>query len=171
MEREANNLLDAAGYQLQWRDLSLGSSEAVLADIVVVELRGMCEPPHRPDLVTPLAVPSNLASTAISNGEVLPFSWVECETLSRFLAAPLSKAESKQDYLYGRAMGRVVAHELYHVLRKTRDHDTDGVAKSHFSANDVLAEHFSFDAPALAKLREPSDAASGGTEELEESGR
>jgi hypothetical protein len=170
MEREANALMDSAGYRLDWRDISEGSSDAVQAAIVVVELHGTCEPPRRPDLVPPLAAPSSIASTAVSNGEILPFSWLECDVLSRMLAAPLAKAESKQDYLYGRAMGRVIAHELYHILTKTRDHDEGGVAKSRFSTSDVLADHFTFDNPTLAKLREPV-AVDDTMDEFEDLGR
>ncbi|MBV8847334.1 MAG: hypothetical protein JO307_31375 [Bryobacterales bacterium] len=159
MQREANALMETAGYHIEWRSLPGGSSNAVEGPIVVVELRGNCESPDPSTPVAPLTAPSALASTAVSDGEVLPFSWVECDTLSRMLAAPLSKYENKQEFLYGRAMGRLIAHELYHILTKTRHHNNDGVAKPRFSAADVLAEHFSFDTPTLAKLREPAGAA------------
>jgi len=170
MQKEANALMETAGYHLEWRTLPGDNSIAVDAPIVVVELRGNCQSPTGSIPLAPLTRPSALASTAVSDGEVLPFSWVECDTLSRMLAAPLSKYENKQEFLYGRAMGRLIAHELYHILTKTRHHDTDGVAKPRFSAADVLTEHFSFDTPTLAKLREPV-ASSDSAEELEDETR
>jgi hypothetical protein len=103
---------------------------------------------------------------------VLPFSWVECETLSRMLAPALSKYGVPQDYLYGRAMGRLVAHELFHILTMSADHDDGGVAKSSFSVRDMLADRFTFEATALTKLESaaPDEDATGG-EILEEAGR
>jgi len=172
MKREANALMDTAGYSLDWRNLPHETVEPVDAPIVVVSMHGICQPPQRPDTLTPLVGPSSLASTAVSDGEVLPFSSLECETLSRMVAASLAKQESKQDFLYGRAMGRLIAHELYHILTKTRDHDNGGVGKSHFSAKDVLADHFEFDNTTLAKMREPvADDADSSEEAFEKLGR
>jgi hypothetical protein len=172
MEREAGALMDVAGYSLEWRVLPHASIDAVEAPIVVMELHGVCEAPERPDVAVPLPDSSRLASAAISNGEILPFGSVECNTLSRMLADALPKSGNKREFLYGRAMGRLVAHELYHILTKTRDHEDTGVGKSHFSVKDVLAEHFEFDSPTLAKLREPvGDAGDSEMDTIEEAGR
>lgn len=171
MKREANALMDSAGYSLEWRNLSGQAAEAVEAPIVVVELRGICQPLEHPAALPPLATPSSLASTAVSDGEVLPFSWLECETLSRMLAPVLPNDDRRTDFLYGRAMGRLVAHELYHILTKGRDHDGGGIGKSRFSAQDVLSEHFVFDTPALAKLREPVSGGVDSVDELDDASR
>jgi hypothetical protein len=63
---------------------------------------------------------------------------------------------ARRDFLYGRAMARVVAHELYHVLLKTADHAHAGIARSCFTAEDLLTEHFEFEGATLAKLRTES---------------
>jgi hypothetical protein len=171
MKREANTLMEAAGYDLEWRSLPHETAEPVEAPIVIVAMHGICQPPQRADVLPPLIAPSSLATTAVSEGEVLPFSSIECETLSRMLGAPLAKQE-KQDFLYGRAMGRLIAHELFHILTKTRDHDIGGVGKSHFSAKDVLADHFEFDTTTLVKFRAPVPEDDNITfEDGEESGR
>jgi hypothetical protein len=109
----------------------------------------------------------------VVNGDVLPFSWLECGTLSRMLAPALNGAGSRRDYLYGRAMGRLIAHELFHILTHTRGHDAGGVAKPYFSAQDILAEHFEFEASTLARFQEPAgaDVTEESGEGLEEAGR
>ncbi len=52
-------------------------------------------------------------------------------------------------------MGRLVAHELYHVLAQTRDHATEGIGKPCFSAADLISDRFEFEAVALARFRKP----------------
>jgi hypothetical protein len=59
-----------------------------------------------------------------------------------------------RDFLYGRALARVLAHEFYHVLVHTHKHTSKGVAKKAHSADDLLSDHFDFDAVALAQLRQ-----------------
>ena len=51
-----------------------------------------------------------------------------------------------------RAVARVAAHEIYHILAQTADHDESGVAKASFSANDLMIEGFSFKASSLHRL-------------------
>lgn len=173
MKREANALLEPAGYTLAWRRLPNAVGEVVDVPLVVLELRGTCQAPRRGDELAPLLNPSSLASTSVVNGDVLPFSWLECGTLSRMLAPALTATGSRRDYLYGRAMGRLIAHELFHILTHTRGHDAGGVAKPYFSAQDILAERFEFEASTLARFQEPAarDATAESAEGLEEAGR
>jgi hypothetical protein len=150
MKREAGALMETAGYHLSWRNLPNPGS-AVDAFVAVLELRGICQPPRPGKPLDPLLQPAPLASTAIVEGEVLPFSWVECDTLSRILA-PVLPEYDRPDYLYGRAMGRLLAHELFHILTTSADHDASGVAKSSFSAQDLLSDRFGFESTTLAKF-------------------
>ncbi len=48
--------------------------------------------------------------------------------------------------------GRIIAHELFHILADERGHEGQGVAKSHFTANDLLNAHFSFESGALERM-------------------
>ncbi len=41
--------------------------------------------------------------------------------------------------------GRVLAHELFHVFRKTVKHGREGVAKTSFSRRDLISDRFKFD--------------------------
>jgi hypothetical protein len=155
MKREATALMSSAGYQLRWPDKSKDSGESNL--VVVLELRGNCQIPDASALLPAVIAGARLASTAVVNGEVLPFSSVECETLSELLAPQLSQdSQADRNFLYGRAMGRVVAHELFHILTGEREHDHRGVAKASFDTNDLLSDRFEFEAVTLARLREAS---------------
>jgi hypothetical protein len=46
---------------------------------------------------------------------------------------------------YGRALGRVVAHELYHIFANTLHHGSDGVGKSAYTVQELLNDEFRFE--------------------------
>jgi hypothetical protein len=153
MRRELETLLSTAGYKVEWKVLGnpSGADQSVLA---VVELRGSCRAPAANTSVKPVENGASLASTAVEGDKVLPFTWINCETLTQLLAPRLAKAEpGRRDFLYGRAMGRVLAHELYHLLANKREHTGSGVGKASFSASDILGEHFSFEGSTLPRVR------------------
>jgi hypothetical protein len=159
MKREFTRAMLAAGYRVEWLN-SPSNTEA--STLVVVDLRDSCGFPARTSPPrTNAAESSELASTAVSYGVVLPFSWLNCGNLTRTLAPALSGENGeRRDFLYGRAMARVLAHELYHILANTTDHARDGVAKPCFTARDLVTEHFEFEQSTLAKLRaKPLDGA------------
>ena len=147
---EVSALMHSAGYRVEWRELGKSSGDAGVAVVVVVDLQGKCDLVSTDDAG---GSSSNLASTAVSDGRILPFSSVDCGTLTRMLAPALAgQNPGLQDYLYGRAMARIVAHELYHVLSKDHGHAQDGVAKPAFATSDLLANRFEFASPALDRL-------------------
>jgi hypothetical protein len=145
MKAELEALIRTTGYRVIWKSLANPSEEAHSV-IAVVELRGACKPPGPGANVKPVENGASLASTAVENGKILPFSWINCEALSEMLASSLAAVESGQrDFLYGRALGRVMAHELYHLLSNNLGHAVSGVGKASFGASDVLAERFTFE--------------------------
>ena len=72
-------------------------------------------------------------------------------------------------------MGRLLAHELYHMLANKRGHAESGVGKASFSASDVLGERFTLSVrrwPELtAGLRRARYTDAAGIEEADASGR
>jgi len=145
MKLELGHLMRTAGYRVEWSDAH-PSTDSVL---IVVRLRGACEVNE-----TLPAKPGPLASTAVADGRILPFSSVDCDSLTQLLAPQLaSQSLARRDFLYGRAMARVVAHEIYHILLDTSDHSREGVARACFTAADLLRENFEFEQNTLARLR------------------
>ena len=169
MSRELNALMDTAGSRVIWRGAADPPSGAGAENLVIVELRGVCMAQFATS-TKPLPWTVPLASSSVVDGKVLPFSWVDCTALNRFLA-PVASAELKteQDDLYGRSMARLLAHELYHVLAQTDNHAPAGIAKARFSAADLLADHLDFEAVALDRLRPFS--AIHGSDDPSEAGR
>ncbi|SPE41839.1 conserved exported hypothetical protein [Candidatus Sulfopaludibacter sp. SbA3] len=160
MKHELASLMLSAGYRVEWHTPQ-NKGDTTAGTLVVVELRGACSMPagsFGPDIAA--ADTRTLASTAVSDDTVLPFSTVNCAGLTRLLAPMLApEGGARRDFLYGRAMARLLAHEFYHILANTRDHDRDGIAKPHFTFTDLLTEQFEFEHTTLAKMqRQPVDS-------------
>jgi hypothetical protein len=51
-------------------------------------------------------------------------------------------------------MGRVLAHELYHIFTHTRKHGRHGIAKGVYTARELVSRTFRFDAAELASMRD-----------------
>ena len=165
MKREVGSLMSQAGYRVEWRSLDAPRGEEGDASMLaVLELNGNCGLAAGYGAAEkPLAANTSLATTSITDGQVMPFSSLNCRALTRNVSATLGQeAGARRDFLYGRAMARVVAHELYHVLMRSTEHARNGVARSCFSIADLLTERFEFEGATLARLRSRIDASSDG---------
>jgi hypothetical protein len=154
MKRELARLMRSAGYEIEWRG-PRDSNIDTGAFLAVVEFRGDCDASSGKSYAgsAPSGV-SDLASTFVSDGRVLPFSWVNCANLANILAPALAdQPGARADFIFGRAVARLLAHEFYHMLMQTRDHTRNGVSKPCFTLSDLLDERFEFEASALAQLQ------------------
>ena len=144
MKGELSSLLGGVGFRVSWWEPSDAPSTTD-GTLVVMDLRGVCQPPMGG--VTRFAEPegSALASTAVSDGQVLPFGWVDCATVNSYLADTIDVMASPQRIeVYGRALGRLLAHEIYHMLTHRLDHEQGGVAKARLSRADLTRQWFHF---------------------------
>ena len=154
MRSELTEVLNRAGFRLKWmsaRGPRTGPIEA--EELIVVDFLGTCDSRvGATQRSAPLRL--ELASTSVVGSQILPFSSLDCATLNSLMSASLAHVEpGRRDLIYGRAMGRVLAHEFYHVLVHTHKHTAKGIAKSAHSAEDLIADRFDFDPNALAQLR------------------
>ncbi len=154
LKTEMDTVLNQAGFRLKWwTRKSPGPIEA--EDLIVVDLRGSCDVPQKLTIHQRSLLPMELASTSTVGSDVLPFSSLDCSTFNELMNAPLWRADKDyREFLYGRALGRVLSHEFYHVLVRTHKHTSKGVAKKAHSATDLLSSTFTFDEIALQNLRQ-----------------
>ena len=163
MMRELSELMLTAGFRIEWADWKNPTVSPEDADLAVVELRGSCAAPSDSERYEE-SRDVRLASTLVSDGQVLPFSWIDCTALSRFLGPlVLRQPAIRRDYTYGRAMARLLGHELYHVLAQTVEHTGAGIAKVRFTPTDLVGEHFAYQDQALFKLHLPHSSESSRT--------
>jgi hypothetical protein len=174
MQKETESLMRTAGYSVEWRDAKARRSNEDAANLVFVDLNGVCAVPMNPipGAPDPDDNQPSLASTAVEDGMVLPFSRIDCVALTRALSAMFAhEPPSRRTYLYGRAMGRLLAHELYHVLAQTRDHAAAGIGKPCFTSVDLVTDRFEFESVALARLGHAITESGHGATPSEVSGR
>src|SRR5260370_35455724 len=134
MGREAVHILKESGVSLNWR---LGEpAQGVNGLLVVVKLAGRC------DMDGPSAIPERglLGWSHEVNGVVLPFSGLACDNIRGAVqSALLPGNQLRGNFLLGRAMGRVLAHELYHMVADTAGHGQDGVGQPTLSARGLTS--------------------------------
>jgi hypothetical protein len=156
MQGELSQIMSQAGYAIEWRDArATAQTYPDISNLAVVELRGICGLPAGPvQPVEPIEEHEALASTPVAEGRVLPFSTVNCAAVTHLLVPALAEeAAARRDFVYGRALARIMAHELYHVLTGRGDHDREGIAKAGFTVRDLVGERFDFEQTTLSKLR------------------
>ncbi len=134
MKTEAQALVKDSGVVLSWRPIDRLSSSEAFPRIVVVRLRGTCDM----SLPVPALSPGSdsLGATYILGGEASPFSNIECDRIRSSLGAQPGRG----DLAFGRALGRVLAHELHHVIDRTRRHTATGYTRKSLTAADLVAD-------------------------------
>jgi len=157
MQKELSGLMSGAGFTAQWEDLT--SYRDVSGYIVVVDLEGDCSVPFHTETV-PLQDGTPIGSTATSENHILPFVSLNCSALNALLAPYMAdQPASFREFVFGRALGRVLAHELYHVVSRSGAHLDSGVAKARFSAADLMKNQFEFSEVALDRIHASETAA------------
>lgn len=140
---ELDSIMTPLGLRIEWHDLHgprLGESAVELA---VVSFKGRCD---TAGLVRRAATPGALGWTHISDGSILPFSDVDCNGVRALLQSDLlSLPATGRDAAFGRALARVLAHELYHIFADTTHHGSCGIGKEAYSARDLLSDNFRFE--------------------------
>jgi hypothetical protein len=134
MGREAAHILKKSGVSLRWR---IGApAQSVDGLLVVVKLMGRCDM----DGSSAYLVPGPLGWSHESSGVVLPFSNLACDNIRGAVESALAAGNSvRGNYMLGRAMGRVLAHELYHIVADTSDHGNDGVTQATLTPRELTS--------------------------------
>lgn len=138
MKHELQSVMRSSGVELSWRRADELSASDSFPSVVVVTFHGSCE--MKP-LAPPLpSEPVALAYSHVSNGKVIPFADVECDRVRSSLVSEHTALGPGGDLLFGRALGRVLAHELHHIINQTRAHTHQGVSRKSLSARDLIAD-------------------------------
>jgi hypothetical protein len=154
MKQELGHLLQAVAIHVEWQDPAIDRSGPENNYSAVIHLRGSCRPAE-PSARFEHAVngPFTLASSAVSNGVILPFGDIDCSALNSFLGPVLwRERDQTREAIYGRALARLMAHELYHVIGQTHAHARSGVAEPAFTVAELLSDHFEFSESTLSEL-------------------
>lgn len=137
IERELQTIIEPSGLQLQWLRLPEQTGAVVDGQSIVVRFRGACEPALGPGRRLQPA-----AWAHVSDSKVLPFIEVDCDQVWSVIEADLASEPAFHRELYfGRALARVLAHELYHVLSNSMEHGS-GLTKARLDSRDLIGGRY-----------------------------
>ena len=168
IQQEVGAIMEPIGINFDWRNLSLANGSEVSVELAVITFKGTCSTAN---LVPHASHPGALGWTHVSDGIILPFSDVDCDRIRTFMQRELLYLDpGVRDELFGRAVGRVLAHELYHIFANTSQHGSCGVGKAAYSVQELLSNDFRFEDRESKALRmrarthpEPASAIVGGS--------
>jgi len=153
MKREFAGIIKDAPITVEWRTRAEAQREA-LANLMVVRFKGKCvlDPvPYLYDERGPMAF------TYSTDGVVQPFSEVACDKVITAVRSAMFGGDfAKADMLLGRALARVLAHEVVHMLSGSGDHGHEGVARKSLSGNQLIAPELRLAPEDLERLINPS---------------
>ena len=137
------NIMRPVGVRFEWRSLPNSEAGEVAAQLVMITFTGDC------DLSTMNPAPSKagvLGFTHAVAGVIIPFSDIDCDAVRGLIQRDLTlERPGRRELLFGRAIARVLAHELYHILANTAKHGHGGIGKSTYTANELVADDFLFE--------------------------
>jgi hypothetical protein len=136
MERESGSILKTTGLRLDWR-LRDDAPKSAYPNLVVMTFNGACK--FDP---TPQAYDESgpLANTKTTNHIIQSFGQVDCDHVVGTARSAMFGADyAHADMLVGRALGRVVVHEIVHMLTQSAEHGRDGVFRESLSGKQLIA--------------------------------
>lgn len=148
---ELSSIMAPMGLSFEWRPLTGVRGNEVAVELAVLSFKGKC------DVSSPTANsshPGALGWTHVSDGAILPFSDIDCDRIRAIVQKDiLSLPQGQREDSFGRALARVVAHELYHIFAKTSRHGSCGVGKAAYSVRELLSDEFQFEERESRALR------------------
>lgn len=158
MQREVKALVEPAGIRIDWRMRGEATGSETYSDLYVLKLRGQCHTDALPVLFSELGPYEEtavvLGAAATVEKEVQSFGLVECDAVRRSIAPRIAgQGMADRDAALGKALGRVLVHELFHMMSKSPHHGRRGLYKASFRNLDLLAERFELDEAEQKELR------------------
>lgn len=138
MQQQAADLLKSAGVELAWPGKLI--NPAGFQKVIQVRFQGSCRAGDFASLTAldsePFGTSSfRLAAAKLAGREVLPKAVVECDNVRRALHyVPFPNHATE----LGKALARVLTHELYHILGGTTHHEKEGLAKAIVKLEEIV---------------------------------
>jgi cytochrome c553 len=134
---EVASLMSPNGLRFEWKSLP-SNGQSAWTELAIVKFSGRCE-------VLPFATNSHsdrrLGWTHMSDGVVLPFAEVDCDAIQAYLLKDMALLLApSREKVFGRAIGRVVTHELLHIFAQTAAHSDHGVDHPTLTVSELMAD-------------------------------
>jgi hypothetical protein len=132
VRREVQRIWQTAGLDIQWRDRAT-ADERRADRVIAVHLTD--------DAVDGVRLPAGaLGGVPTVNGQMRPMIFVSPSAVERLVSTGGATRDSSAfALLYSRMVGRVVAHELGHLLLHSSEHRSSGLMRAMFVGRDVVS--------------------------------
>jgi hypothetical protein len=152
LHQEIQAIFKIDSARIVWRELGQMDTRESFDHLVVAHFTGNCEmlsqgaaePRHHP-----------LGFTHVSDGKVIPFLQIDCDTIAALLGpAKVVEPAARREALFGRALARVLGHEMYHIIGETQGHNKHGLAKPALTAQELISDWLGFEKEDLDLIEE-----------------
>jgi len=145
LRHELTNLLEPLGFDVDVMLRSELPAYPEFSELVVFEMRGSCSMKGVPLRIgETLDERGPLAMAYSSDGQILHFGAVECDRVRECLQRVTGPGSpEKHQAAFGKALGIVMAHELYHMIAGVKAHTKGGLTKKSLSARELLSGELS----------------------------
>ena len=123
--------------------------EETYNDVVLVKLKGTCRMQNFAALMDERGP---FAWTHTVDGKILPFSEVACGHIARSIQQAMGDRVVDGERMLGRAIARVMAHEIVHMVGKSASHSQAGVFRHALSGSQLIADKLELDPEDVARL-------------------
>lgn len=138
MKAELGRVVSNTSLALRWQDATTqtGKVDGRLFNVVLI---GECVA----DYPEP-AGDGPLGWTSIVDGRVLPYIAIDCSRIRSVLAPEWARLDSnaQREVYLGKAMARVLAHELVHAFTRTRHHADDGLTQKALTPRELVSGNY-----------------------------
>jgi hypothetical protein len=144
LQQETDSILGSLGLHLSWRSLAGHRANEVSQQLAVVTFQGWCDNSGLPGASLRSG---GLGWTHVTDGEILPFMEIDCDHIRGFVRNQLRGFDpAGRDALLGRALGRVLVHELFHILGRKTHHGSGALDRPAYSELDLVSDDFQLEA-------------------------
>lgn len=152
LQTEFQRVLLPTRLPVQWRKVGAAKAEE-FRDIFIIHFHGSCSMETQPGDERGLSSDQrSLGATQMSNGQILPFADIKCDSLRRFLKVS-SEADATGSEVFGRALARVALHELYHMVTASGFHGGTGIGRAEYSRANLTGPRLVFGKNESERLR------------------
>jgi hypothetical protein len=151
MHDEVEAIMGPLGRHFVWRSIAGVQGNEVSSELAVLTFKGHCD---TAGIVPREKHPGALGWTHVSDGAILPFSDIDCDHIRDFVQKELIYLPAAdRETAFGRAVARVIGHELYHIFANTPHHGSDGVGKAAYTVEELMSDEFQFEERECDALR------------------
>jgi hypothetical protein len=151
MREEVDAIMGPIGLHFEWRSIPASSTGGFSNELVVVSFTGRC---RMDNAFLPRVESGALGWTYLLDGHASSFSVVDCDRIRQFINPVVAAVRwEDRDGMLGRALGRVLVHELYHVFSDSKRHASRTLVRAFYTPHELVFDHPRLDEKDVDTLR------------------